>query len=53
MKGLSSQGNCFCFSRYAIHALEPTWITSRQMAMTRNARRNEKYMGTYISRQTH
>ncbi len=47
MKGLSYRGNRICFGRYAIQALEPGWITSRQIeagrrAMTRNARRGGK-----------
>nr|YP_009770123.1 ribosomal protein L16 [Cassia brewsteri]QIT00825.1 ribosomal protein L16 [Cassia brewsteri] len=47
MKGISSRGNHLCFGRYALQALEPTWITSRQIeagrrAMSRNARRGGK-----------
>nr|QIM59204.1 50S ribosomal protein L16 [Exacum paucisquamum]QIM59208.1 50S ribosomal protein L16 [Exacum paucisquamum] len=47
MKGISSRGNHICFGRYALQALEPAWITSRQIeagqrAMTRNALRGEK-----------
>nr|YP_009402565.1 50S ribosomal protein L16 [Pararchidendron pruinosum]APA33206.1 50S ribosomal protein L16 [Pararchidendron pruinosum]QIS96741.1 ribosomal protein L16 [Pararchidendron pruinosum]CUR08471.1 rpl16 [Pararchidendron pruinosum] len=47
MKGISSRGNHICFGRYAIQALEPAWITSRQIeagrrAMSRNARRGGK-----------
>nr|YP_009667476.1 ribosomal protein L16 [Cuscuta strobilacea]QCW07807.1 ribosomal protein L16 [Cuscuta strobilacea] len=47
MKGISSRGNHICFGKYALQALEPTWITSRQIeagrrAMTRNARRGGK-----------
>nr|YP_008994431.1 ribosomal protein L16 [Viviania marifolia]AGV02859.1 ribosomal protein L16 [Viviania marifolia] len=47
MKGTSYQGNRICFGRYALQALEPAWITSRQIeagrrAMTRNARRGGK-----------
>nr|YP_008963433.1 ribosomal protein L16 [Sedum sarmentosum]AFQ99100.1 ribosomal protein L16 [Sedum sarmentosum] len=47
MKGISSRGNRICFGRYALQALEPTWITSRQIeagrrAMTRNVRRGGK-----------
>uniref|UniRef100_A0A0E0NYR8 Small ribosomal subunit protein uS8c n=1 Tax=Oryza rufipogon TaxID=4529 RepID=A0A0E0NYR8_ORYRU len=43
MKGKSYRGNCICFGRYALQALEPTWITARQIeagrrAMTRYAR---------------
>nr|GMD43188.1 ribosomal protein L16 [Ipomoea batatas] len=43
MKGISSGGNHICFGKYALQALEPAWITSRQIeagrrAMTRNAR---------------
>nr|YP_010286832.1 50S ribosomal protein L16 [Hydrocharis dubia]UKT60891.1 50S ribosomal protein L16 [Hydrocharis dubia] len=47
MKGISSQGNRICFGRYALQALEPAWITARQMeagrrAMTRYGRRGGK-----------
>nr|YP_010966851.1 ribosomal protein L16 [Opuntia microdasys]YP_010967350.1 ribosomal protein L16 [Opuntia rufida]WNM93081.1 ribosomal protein L16 [Opuntia microdasys]WNM93650.1 ribosomal protein L16 [Opuntia rufida] len=47
MKGISYRGNRICFGRYALQALEPAWITSRQIeagrrAMTRNARRGGK-----------
>nr|YP_010894693.1 ribosomal protein L16 [Hypecoum leptocarpum]WJW71563.1 ribosomal protein L16 [Hypecoum leptocarpum] len=47
MKGISSRGNRICFGRYALQALEPAWITSRQIeagrrAMTRYARRGGK-----------
>nr|UHJ17481.1 50S ribosomal protein L16 [Corydalis mucronifera]DBA09511.1 TPA_asm: ribosomal protein L16 [Corydalis boweri]DBA09583.1 TPA_asm: ribosomal protein L16 [Corydalis hendersonii var. altocristata]DBA09654.1 TPA_asm: ribosomal protein L16 [Corydalis mucronifera] len=47
MRGVSSQGNRICFGRYALQALEPAWITSRQIeagrrAMTRYARRGGK-----------
>nr|YP_010400510.1 ribosomal protein L16 [Phedimus odontophyllus]YP_010400595.1 ribosomal protein L16 [Phedimus yangshanicus]UQS79157.1 ribosomal protein L16 [Phedimus yangshanicus]UQS79242.1 ribosomal protein L16 [Phedimus odontophyllus] len=47
MTGISYRGNSLCFGRYALQALEPTWITSRQIeagrrAMTRNVRRGGK-----------
>ncbi|XP_057997847.1 50S ribosomal protein L16, chloroplastic-like [Hevea brasiliensis] len=47
MKGIAFRGNRICFGRYALQALEPAWITSRQIeagrrAMTRNARRGGK-----------
>nr|YP_009556298.1 50S ribosomal protein L16 [Simmondsia chinensis]QBC70120.1 50S ribosomal protein L16 [Simmondsia chinensis]QBC72605.1 50S ribosomal protein L16 [Simmondsia chinensis] len=47
MKGISCRGNRICFGQYALQALEPAWITSRQIeagrrAMTRNARRGGK-----------
>nr|YP_010760471.1 ribosomal protein L16 [Cuscuta nevadensis]WEY30410.1 ribosomal protein L16 [Cuscuta nevadensis] len=47
MKGLASQGNHICFGKYGLQALEPAWITARQIeagrrAMTRNARRGGK-----------
>nr|QTI91407.1 ribosomal protein L16 [Ferocactus setispinus] len=47
MKGLSYRGNRICFGRYALQALEPAWITPRQIeagrrAITRNARRGGK-----------
>jgi len=47
MKGISRRGNRICFGGYALQALEPAWITARQIeagrrAMTRYARRNGK-----------
>nr|YP_010392505.1 50S ribosomal protein L16 [Canarina eminii]UPX08114.1 50S ribosomal protein L16 [Canarina eminii] len=47
MKGISYRGNHICFGKYALQALEPAWITSRQIeagrrAMTRNAHRGGK-----------
>ncbi|PRQ49134.1 putative ribosomal protein L16 [Rosa chinensis] len=47
MKGMSYRGNRICFGIYALQALEPAWITSRQIevgrrAMTRNACRGGK-----------
>nr|YP_010610430.1 ribosomal protein L16 [Vallisneria natans]WAO28695.1 ribosomal protein L16 [Vallisneria natans] len=47
MKGISYRGNNICFGRYALQALEPAWITARQIeagrrAMTRYARRGAK-----------
>nr|QBE88728.1 ribosomal protein L16 [Hypertelis spergulacea] len=47
MKGIASRGNRICFGKYALQALEPAWITSRQIeagrrAITRNARRGGK-----------
>ncbi|CAM8911948.1 unnamed protein product [Rhodiola kirilowii] len=47
MKGISGRGNSLCFGRYALQALEPTWITSRQIeagrrAITRNVCRGGK-----------
>ncbi|MBA0874737.1 hypothetical protein Goshw_021281 [Gossypium schwendimanii] len=47
MKGISYRGYRICFGRYALQALEPAWITSRQIeagrhAMTRNVRRGGK-----------
>nr|ATG25884.1 ribosomal protein L16 [Monopsis debilis var. debilis] len=47
MKGISYRGNHINFGKYALQALEPTWVTSRQIeagrrAMTRTARRGGK-----------
>ena len=47
MKGISSRGNRICFGKYALQALEPAWITTKQIeagrrAITRNARRGAK-----------
>nr|YP_009674172.1 ribosomal protein L16 [Diphelypaea coccinea]QDJ93983.1 ribosomal protein L16 [Diphelypaea coccinea] len=44
MKGISYRGNHICFGKYALQALEPAWITSRQIeagrrAMIQNIRR--------------
>nr|YP_005352988.1 ribosomal protein L16 [Mankyua chejuensis]ADZ48020.1 ribosomal protein L16 [Mankyua chejuensis]AJJ48651.1 ribosomal protein L16 [Mankyua chejuensis] len=47
MKGVSARGNRVCFGRFALQALEPAWITARQIeagrrAITRYARRGGK-----------
>lgn len=47
MKGSSNRGNHVCFGKYGLQALEPSWITSRQIeagrrAMVRHARRGGK-----------
>lgn len=47
MKGISSRGNKITFGRFALQAIEPSWITSRQIeagrrAITRYARRGGK-----------
>jgi len=47
MKGKATQGNRVSFGEYAIVALEPAWITSRQIeasriAMTRHIKRGGK-----------
>nr|YP_009400566.1 50S ribosomal protein L16 [Vanilla aphylla]YP_009748504.1 ribosomal protein L16 [Vanilla madagascariensis]QHD19672.1 50S ribosomal protein L16 [Vanilla shenzhenica]QII90184.1 ribosomal protein L16 [Vanilla madagascariensis]BAX88179.1 50S ribosomal protein L16 [Vanilla aphylla] len=47
MKGISCRGNRISFGKYALQALEPAWITARQIeagrrAMTRSARRGGK-----------
>lgn len=47
MTGKASRGNLICFGRYALQALEPAWITARQIeagrrAMTRNVKRGGK-----------
>ena len=35
MRGKAVKGNCICFGSYALQALEPTWITSRQIEAAR------------------
>nr|DAD19265.1 TPA_asm: hypothetical protein HUJ06_020728 [Nelumbo nucifera] len=42
MKGISYRGNRICFGRFAFQALEPAWITSRQI----EARPTETRMGS-------
>ncbi|KAL6002374.1 ribosomal protein L16, L13 [Asimina triloba] len=47
MKGISYRGSHICFEKYALQALEPAWITSRQIeagkrGMTRYAHRGGK-----------
>lgn len=47
LKGTATRGNRISFGRFALQALEPSWITSRQIeagrrAMTRYARRGGK-----------
>nr|YP_009473859.1 ribosomal protein L16 [Gastrodia elata]AVK39827.1 ribosomal protein L16 [Gastrodia elata]QGW42721.1 ribosomal protein L16 [Gastrodia elata]QGZ09170.1 ribosomal protein L16 [Gastrodia elata]QII91327.1 ribosomal protein L16 [Gastrodia elata] len=37
MKGISCRGNRICFGRYAIKALEPAWITARQIEAGRRS----------------
>lgn len=35
MRGRATQGNKIAFGEYALQALEPTWLTSRQIEATR------------------
>lgn len=47
MKGAAARGNSVCFGKFGLQALEPAWITSRQIeagrrAITRYARRGGK-----------
>eukprot|EP00897_Mesotaenium_endlicherianum_P003168 jgi/Mesen1/287/ME1155895C09515 len=47
LKGIATRGNRVCFGKFGLQALEPSWITSRQIeagrrAMTRYARRGGK-----------
>nr|YP_009398948.1 ribosomal protein L16 [Cliftonaea pectinata]ARW68102.1 ribosomal protein L16 [Cliftonaea pectinata] len=35
MRGFASKGNKIIFGEYALQALEPTWLTSRQIEATR------------------
>nr|YP_009548006.1 ribosomal protein L16 [Pellaea truncata]AYW14552.1 ribosomal protein L16 [Pellaea truncata] len=47
LKGISSRGNVVSFGKFALQALEPAWITARQIeagrrAITRHARRGGK-----------
>lgn len=47
LKGMASRGNLLAFAPYGLQALEPSWITSRQMeaarrACTRKVRRHGK-----------
>lgn len=47
MNGLATRGSTISFGQYALQALEPAWITSRQIeaariAMTRHVRRGGK-----------
>nr|YP_009314775.1 Ribosomal protein L16 [Neoizziella asiatica]SCW23230.1 Ribosomal protein L16 [Neoizziella asiatica] len=35
MKGIASKGNKIAFGDYALQALEPVWLTSRQIEATR------------------
>ncbi|CAN6462591.1 unnamed protein product [Victoria cruziana] len=44
MKGVSYRGNRICFGRYVLQALEPAWITSRQIEAGRRA------MSQYVRR---
>ncbi|MBO8131448.1 MAG: 50S ribosomal protein L16 [Candidatus Marinimicrobia bacterium] len=47
MKGIATRGNEVCFGEYGLKALEPGWITSRQIeavrvAITRKVRKHGK-----------
>ncbi|NEQ95551.1 MAG: 50S ribosomal protein L16 [Cyanothece sp. SIO2G6] len=47
MRGMATRGNTISFGEFALQALEPSWITSRQIeasrrAMTRYVRRGGK-----------
>nr|BDZ75799.1 ribosomal protein L16 [Fissidens protonematicola] len=47
MKGITNRGNSICFGKFALQALEPAWITSRQIeagrrSITRSVRRGGK-----------
>lgn len=47
LKGVSKRGNLVCFGKFGLQALEPSWITSRQIeagrrAITRYVRRGGK-----------
>nr|WDB00721.1 ribosomal protein L16 [Cavernulicola chilensis] len=47
LKGLASRGNTICFGEFALQALEPIWLTSRQIesarrTITRYVRRGGK-----------
>ena len=44
MTGIASNGNTLSFGEYALQALEPAWITSRQIEASRRA------MTRYIKR---
>jgi large subunit ribosomal protein L16 len=37
MRGTKTRGNEICFGSYGLQALEPTWITSRQIEASRRA----------------
>nr|ARV78376.1 ribosomal protein L16 [Aneura pinguis]WGO59222.1 ribosomal protein L16 [Aneura pinguis]WGO59566.1 ribosomal protein L16 [Aneura pinguis]WGO59652.1 ribosomal protein L16 [Aneura pinguis] len=47
LKGIATRSNSICFGKFALQALEPAWITARQIeagrrAITRYARRGGK-----------
>nr|WDA98998.1 ribosomal protein L16 [Sciadococcus taiwanensis] len=47
LKGKATRGNTLCFGQYALQALEPVWLTSRQIeaarrTITRYVRRSGK-----------
>nr|YP_009863944.1 50S ribosomal protein L16 [Arachnitis uniflora]QKE31275.1 50S ribosomal protein L16 [Arachnitis uniflora] len=37
MNGISNRGNYLCFGKYALKALEPTWMTASQIEAGRKA----------------
>nr|YP_010428242.1 ribosomal protein L16 [Prosopanche bonacinae]USN93691.1 ribosomal protein L16 [Prosopanche bonacinae] len=48
MKGVSAKGNFICFGKFGIQALEPTWLTAKQIeagrkVMTRYFKRGGKF----------
>ncbi|KAH1114946.1 hypothetical protein J1N35_008324 [Gossypium stocksii] len=44
----SYRGNQICFGRYALQALEPTWITSRQIEVGHSVMTQNVYRGGKI-----
>lgn len=37
LRGTATRGNCIVFGEYGLQALEPTWLTSRQIEATRRS----------------
>lgn len=52
MEGISSRAKILCFGRYALQALEPTWIISRQIEAERRALSLESEEKTDVTRVT-
>ena len=50
MRGTASKGNVVCFGKYGLQALEPTWITSRQIELLVDIPNEEHLYGFVYSR---
>ena len=49
MTGLATRGNEIAFGQFALQAIEPSWITSRQIESCRRAMNRESGMSPFVS----